>query len=130
MKSAYYVAVGRRKEAVARVRLTPGEGKVLVNKQPLLAFFKRETLQMIIEQPLEVTETLGKYDIFVNVRGGGLSGQAGAVQLGIARALTKVNEDFRPKLKAAGFLTRDPRMKERKKYGQPGARKRFQFSKR
>ncbi len=130
MKNVVYQAVGRRKEAVARVRLMPGEGKVIVNKQPLLDFFKRETLKMIIEQPLELTETLGKYDIIANVRGGGLSGMAGAMRLGIARALIQIDEDYRPKLKAAGFLTRDPRMKERKKYGQPGARKRFQFSKR
>ncbi len=130
MKGVNYHAVGRRKEAVARVRLIPGEGKIIVNKQPVLDFFKRETLKMIIEQPLEVTETLGKYDIYANVRGGGLSGMAGAMRLGIARALVKVDEDYRPRLKAAGFLTRDPRMTERKKYGQPGARKRFQFSKR
>ncbi len=130
MKTVFFDAVGRRKEAVARVRLVPGDGKVTVNKMPLLNFFKRETLKMIIEQPLELTETLGKYDISANVNGGGLSGQAGAVRLGIARALIKIDEEHRPKLKQAGFLTRDPRMKERKKYGQPGARKRFQFSKR
>jgi len=130
MKTVFFDAVGRRKEAVARVRLVPGDGKVTVNKMPLLDFFKRETLKMIIEQPLELTETLGKYDISANVNGGGLSGQAGAVRLGIARALIKIDEEHRPKLKKAGFLTRDPRMKERKKYGQPGARKRFQFSKR
>ncbi|TDI80138.1 MAG: 30S ribosomal protein S9 [Caldithrix sp.] len=130
MKTVFFDAIGRRKEAVARVRLVPGEGKVTVNKMPLLDFFKRETLKMIIEQPLELTETLGKYDISANVNGGGLSGQAGAVRLGIARALLKIDEEYRPKLKQAGFLTRDPRMKERKKYGQPGARKRFQFSKR
>ena len=130
MKTVFFDAIGRRKEAVARVRLVPGEGKVIVNKMPLLDFFKRETLKMIIEQPLELTETLGKYDISANVNGGGLSGQAGAVRLGIARALLKIDIEHRPKLKQAGFLTRDPRMKERKKYGQPGARKRFQFSKR
>ena len=130
MKTVFFDAIGRRKEAVARVRLVPGEGKVIVNKMPLLDFFKRETLKMIIEQPLELTETLGKYDISANVNGGGLSGQAGAVRLGIARALLKIDLEHRPKLKQAGFLTRDPRMKERKKYGQPGARKRFQFSKR
>lgn len=131
MKTLFFDAVGRRKEAIARVRLIPGEGKVTVNKMPLLDFFKRETLKMIIEQPLELTETLGKYDIYANVNGGGLSGQAGAVRLGIARALLKIDEEeYRPKLKQAGFLTRDPRMKERKKCGQPGARKRFQFSKR
>ncbi len=130
MKTVSFDAVGRRKEAIARVRLVPGDGKVTVNKMPLLDFFKRETLKMIIEQPLELTETLGKYDIYANVNGGGLSGQAGAVRLGIARALLKIDEEYRPKLKYAGFLTRDPRMKERKKCGQPGARKRFQFSKR
>ncbi len=130
MKTVFFDAVGRRKEAIARVRLVPGDGKVTVNKMPLLDFFKRETLKMIIEQPLELTETLGKYDIYANVNGGGLSGQAGAVRLGIARALLKIDEEYRPKLKHAGFLTRDPRMKERKKPGQPGARNRFQFSKR
>ncbi|MCZ6820254.1 MAG: 30S ribosomal protein S9 [Calditrichaeota bacterium] len=130
MKNQVFSAIGRRKEAVARVRLVPGDGKFIVNKKPLLEFFKREILQMVIEQPLNLTETLGKYDIYANVRGGGLSGQAGAVRLGIARALIKVDEEYRPPLKTAGLLTRDPRMIERKKYGQPGARKRFQFSKR
>lgn len=130
MKGQAFFAVGRRKEAVARVRLLPGDGKFTVNKKPLLDFFKREILQMIIEQPLALTETLGKYDVYANVRGGGLSGQAGAVRLGIARALLKVDDEYRSKLKSAGLLTRDPRMTERKKYGQPGARKRFQFSKR
>lgn len=130
MKNQAFSAVGRRKEAVARVRMVPGDGKFVVNKKSLLEFFKREILQMVIEQPLNLTETLGKYDIFVNVRGGGLSGQAGAVRMGISRALTKIDADYRPALKAAGLLTRDQRMKERKKYGQPGARKRFQFSKR
>ncbi len=130
MKTVFFDALGRRKEAIARVRLVPGDGKVTVNKKPLLDFFKRETLKMIIEQPLELTGTLGKYDIVANVNGGGLSGQAGAVRLGIARALLKIDEEYRPKLKHAGFLTRDSRMKERKKPGQPGARKRFQFSKR
>jgi len=130
MRVASFNAVGRRKTSTARVRLLPGEGKVVVNTQPLLDYFKRETLKMIIEQPLQLTETLGKYDIYANVLGGGLTGQAGAVRHGIARALLKVNDEFRKKLKSAGFLTRDPRMKERKKYGQKGARKRFQFSKR
>jgi small subunit ribosomal protein S9 len=130
MRVASFNAVGRRKTSTARVRLLPGEGKVVVNMLPLLDYFKRETLKMIIEQPLQVTETLGKYDIHANVIGGGLTGQAGAVRLGIARALLKVSDEFRKKLKVAGFLTRDPRMKERKKYGQKGARKRFQFSKR
>jgi len=110
--------------------MLPGDGKFIVNKKPLLDFFKREILKMIIEQPLELTETLGKYDIYVNVKGGGLSGQAGAVRHGISRALTKIDQEYRPVLKSAGMLTRDPRMVERKKYGQPGARKRFQFSKR
>ena len=130
MRVSTHDAIGRRKEAVARVRLTPGDGKIVVNKKPLLEFLKRETLKMIVEQPLQLTESLDKYDIIASVRGGGLSGQAGAIRLGIARALLKVDEDHRPKLKAAGLLTRDPRMTERKKYGQPGARKRFQFSKR
>lgn len=130
MRVASFDAVGRRKTSSARVRLLPGDGKVVVNAQPLLDYFKRETLKMIIEQPLQLTETLGKYDIYANVIGGGLTGQAGAMRLGVARALLKVNDEFRKKLKVAGFLTRDPRMKERKKYGQKGARKRFQFSKR
>jgi len=130
MRVASFDAVGRRKTSTARVRMLPGEGKVVVNTQPLLDYFKRETLKMIIEQPLQITETLGKYDIHANVIGGGLTGQAGAVRHGIARALLKINDEFRKKLKVAGFLTRDPRMKERKKYGQKGARKRFQFSKR
>ena len=130
MRGASFDAVGRRKTSTARVRLLPGDGKVVVNAEPLLDYFKRETLKMIIEQPLQLTETLGKYDIHATVLGGGLTGQAGAVRLGISRALLKVSDEFRKKLKAAGFLTRDPRMKERKKYGQKGARKRFQFSKR
>lgn len=130
MKTIAYDAVGRRKESVARVRLIPGEGEIIVNGKPLLDYFKRETLIMIIEQPLELTETVGQYSIFANVKGGGLSGQAGAMRLGITRALLKADEEYRPKLKSARLLTRDPRMKERKKYGQPGARKRFQFSKR
>jgi len=130
MRVASFDAVGRRKTSTARVRMLPGEGKVVVNTQPMPDYFKRETLKMIIEQPLQLTETLGKYDIYANVIGGGLTGQAGAVRHGIARALLKINDEFRKKLKGAGFLTRDPRMKERKKYGQKGARKRFQFSKR
>ena len=130
MKTGVHHAIGRRKEAVARVRLMPGSGNITVNKLPLLDFLKRETLKMIVEQPFEVTETLGKYDVLANVKGGGLSGQAGAIRLGIARALQTAEEELRPQLKSAGLLTRDPRMVERKKYGQPGARKRFQFSKR
>ena len=129
-KTVLYHAVGRRKDAVARVRLMPGKGQMIVNGRPLLDYFKRETLKMIIEQPLQVTNTLGKFDIIAQVNGGGLSGQARAVRLGISRALVKADESLRPTLRSQGFLTRDPRMVERKKYGQPGARKRFQFSKR
>ena len=128
MKEFY--ATGRRKNSIARVRLFPGSGKINVNKKPLLNFFKRETLKMIIEQPLEVTDSIAKFDIIANVKGGGLTGQAGAMRLGISRALLKYNEELRPILKANGFLTRDPREKERKKYGLAGARKRYQFSKR
>ena len=130
MKENSIYATGRRKESVARVWLTPGKGEIKVNRKSLLEHFKRETLKMVIEQPLEITDSLGSYDISATVKGGGLSGQAGAVRLGISRALTKINEDMRPPLKKAGFLTRDPRMVERKKPGQPKARKRFQFSKR
>jgi len=118
MKENTYYATGRRKEAVARVWLTPGTGKIEVNGKPLLEYFKRETLKMLVEQPLEVTDTLGKYDIYAKIHGGGLSGQAGALRLGISRSLVKVNEDLRQKLRQGGFLTRDPRVVERKKYGQ------------
>lgn len=130
MSEERYYATGRRKTSVARVWLTPGEGNVTINKQSVDDYLKRETAKMIIRQPLELTETLGKFDIYVNVRGGGISGQAGAIKHGISRALLAVNPDFRPLLKKSGFLTRDSRVKERKKYGQPGARKRFQYSKR
>ncbi len=130
MKGTTDIVVGRRKNSIARVRLVPGTGEIKINKRPVQEYLKRETLKMIVEQPLEVTATLGKYDVIVNVAGGGLSGQAGAIRLGIARALLKVNEEFRSVLKKNGFLTRDPRMVERKKYGLAGARKRFQFSKR
>jgi len=130
MKSEAFRGTGRRKLSVARVRLVPGQGQFQVNKKPLIDYFKRETLKMIIEQPLVLTDNLGKYDVHANVNGGGLAGQAGAVLLGISRALLKADAEYRSKLKKAGFLTRDPRMKERKKYGQKGARKRFQFSKR
>lgn len=126
-----YVATGRRKEAVARVRMKPGSGKFIINgREGLLEYFKRETLLMDIEQPLILTDTHGKFDFFIRVNGGGLTGQAGAVRLGIARALVAYSEDFRPALRKAGFLTRDPRQVERKKYGLAKARKRFQFSKR
>ncbi|NOZ61405.1 MAG: 30S ribosomal protein S9 [Calditrichaeota bacterium] len=130
MKGTEYYATGRRKESVARVRIRPGSGNVVVNGKPLLDHFKRETLKMIIEQPLERTETMGKIDIVASIEGGGLTGQAGALRLGISRALLQYDADLRPILKAAGFLTRDPREKERKKYGLAGARKRYQFSKR
>ena len=126
----YFYATGRRKNSIARVRIFPGSGKIEVNKKSLIDFFKRETLKMIIEQPLDVTESTAKFDIIANVRGGGLSGQAGAMRLGVSRALIKYDEELRPILKANGFLTRDPREKERKKYGLAGARKRYQFSKR
>ncbi len=125
-----YAATGRRKSSVARVRMMPGSGKIIVNKREVLDYFKRETLKMIIDQPFEVTETKGKFDVYANIMGGGLSGQAEALRLGISRALLLSNPDLRPPLKSAGFLTRDPREVERKKYGQPKARKRFQFSKR
>ncbi|MEE9120843.1 MAG: 30S ribosomal protein S9 [Syntrophobacteria bacterium] len=130
MSEERYYATGRRKTSVARVWLTPGEGNVTINKRSIDDYLKRETAKMIIRQPLELTETFGKFDIYVNVRGGGISGQAGAIKHGISRALLEVNPDFRPLLKKSGFLTRDSRVKERKKYGQPGARKRFQYSKR
>ena len=130
MKESLTYATGRRKRSVARVWLKPGTGRFDVNKQDLLGYFRRPTLKMIIQQPFSVTETEGRYDVRATVNGGGLSGQAGAVVLGIARALLKENEEYKKPLRDAGFLTRDPREKERKKYGQPGARKRFQFSKR
>lgn len=130
MKEDAIYATGRRKESVARVWLAPGKGEIKVNKKELLAYFRRPTLEMIIKQPFVVTETDGKYDVVATVKGGGLTGQAGAMVLGISRALLKDNEEYRKLLRGAGFLTRDPREKERKKYGQPGARKRFQFSKR
>jgi len=130
MAEITYRATGRRKTSVARVIMKKGTGQITVNKRPLEKHFPRETLRMIIKQPLELTGMLEKLDISVNVKGGGLSGQAGAVRHGISRALLEVNPDLRGKLKKEGFLTRDPREKERKKYGLAGARKRFQFSKR
>ena len=130
MKTASMYATGRRKESVARVWLFPGTGKITVNEKEVLGYFGRKTLEMILRQPFGVTKTEGQYDIRATVAGGGLTGQAGAMLLGIARALIKANADFKKLLRDAGFLTRDPRMKDRKKYGQPGARKRFQFSKR
>ena len=123
-------AVGRRKSAVARVRLVPGEGKIVVNKRDIDNYFGLETLKMTVRQPLVLTNVGGSFDVLVNVRGGGLSGQAGAIRHGISRALCKVNPELRAALKKAGFLTRDPRMKERKKYGLKAARRAPQFSKR
>jgi small subunit ribosomal protein S9 len=123
-------ATGRRKEAVARVWLQPGSGEVQINERTLEDYFGRETSRMIFRQPLELTETAGKVDVIVSVRGGGQSGQADAIRHGISRALCKLNPELRAALKKAGYLTRDARAKERKKYGRPGARKRFQYSKR
>ncbi|HEY8349976.1 MAG TPA: 30S ribosomal protein S9 [Clostridia bacterium] len=125
-----YYGTGRRKKSIARVRLVPGEGKIIVNDRSIDDYFGLETLKVIVRQPLVLTETLGKFDVLCNVVGGGLSGQAGAIRHGIARALVKADEEFRPALKKAGFLTRDPRMKERKKYGLKKARRAPQFSKR
>jgi small subunit ribosomal protein S9 len=121
---------GRRKEATARVWVRPGTGRITINKRPIDTYFGRETLKMIVRQPFEVIEAIGKWDVDVNVSGGGLSGQAGAIRHGITRALIKANASLRPPLKRAGFVTRDSRAVERKKYGRPGARRRFQFSKR
>ncbi|MDB4966406.1 MAG: rpsI [Myxococcales bacterium] len=128
-KNAFY-STGRRKQAVARVWMMPGTGQIAINKRDVDHYFGRATSKMILRQPLELTETLGRYDIYVNVCGGGLSGQAEAIRLGVTRSLMKINIAFRPALKKAGYVTRDPRIVERKKYGQRGARARFQFSKR
>jgi small subunit ribosomal protein S9 len=125
-----YYGTGRRKTAVARVYLRPGGGKITVNKRDFDVYFPNRVLKMIIRQPLLITETAEKFDILVNVAGGGMSGQAGAIRHGLSRALLEFNPELRPKLKAAGFLVRDAREVERKKYGQPKARRRFQFSKR
>ncbi|MGI6654809.1 MAG: 30S ribosomal protein S9 [Christensenellales bacterium] len=129
MAQADFNAVGRRKEAVARVRLVPGNGNIIINKRELDDYFGLETLKMTVRQPLVLTKVTG-FDIIVNVTGGGLTGQSGAIRHGISRALSKANPELRPELKKAGFLTRDPRMKERKKYGLKGARRAPQFSKR
>ena len=123
-------AVGRRKDATARVRLTPGTGKRIINKVQMKKYLQRETLEMVVEQPLQTVGLSENFDVYVNVSGGGLSGQAGAIRHGISRALCEYDENLRSALKARGFLTRDPRMVERKKSGRPKARKRFQFSKR
>src|SRR5262245_16554153 len=125
-----WYGTGRRKNATARVWISAGAGDIVINKRPIDQYFGRETLKMILQQPLDVTEQRGKVDIRVNVRGGGLSGQAGAIRHGLSRALMEMSPDLRSTLKKNGFVTRDPRAVERKKYGRPGARKRFQFSKR
>ena len=130
MAKAKYYGTGRRKSSVARVYLVPGTGKVTINKRDMDEYFGLDTLKLIVRQPLALTETADKYDVITTVRGGGFTGQAGAIRHGISRALFQVDGDFRPALKKAGFLTRDPRMKERKKYGLKGARRAPQFSKR
>ncbi|SFP87462.1 30S ribosomal protein S9 [Caldicoprobacter faecalis] len=130
MANIQYYGTGRRKTSVARVRLIPGEGKIIINDRDIKDYFGMEPLRIMVRQPLELTGTLGKFDVIAKVEGGGFSGQAGAIRHGISRALLKVDEGFRPILKKAGFLTRDPRMKERKKYGLKGARRAPQFSKR
>ena len=130
MANSKYYGTGRRKSSVARVYLVPGTGKITINKRDIDEYLGLETLKVIVRQPLVATETVDKFDVLVNVKGGGYSGQAGAIRYGIARALLQVDADYRPTLKAAGFLTRDPRMKERKKYGLKAARRAPQFSKR
>jgi len=129
MAEAYY-GTGKRKTAIARTWLKPGNGTITINRRLIDDYFGRETAKMIVEQPLVLTDTYGSYDVNVNVCGGGISGQAAAIRHGITKALLQVNPEFRPILKKAGFVTRDPRIKERKKYGQKGARARFQYSKR
>ncbi|MDP2755405.1 MAG: 30S ribosomal protein S9 [Nitrospirota bacterium] len=130
MAEIQYNATGRRKTSIARVSISPGNGQIVVNKKPADIYFPRETLRMMIRQPIELAGITGKYNITASVTGGGLSGQAGALRHGISRAIVNMDNDLRPRLKKEGFLMRDPREKERKKYGQKGARKRFQFSKR
>ena len=130
MAAAKYYGTGRRKSSVARVYIQPGNGKITINKRDMDDYFGLETLKIIVRQPLELTGQAGKFDISVNVHGGGFTGQAGAIRHGITRALLEADADFRPALKKAGYLTRDPRMKERKKYGLKGARRAPQFSKR
>lgn len=127
---AQYIGTGRRKKAIARVRLVPGTGKITINKRDIETYFNYETLRVVVKEPLVITDTLGQYDVLVNVHGGGYTGQAGAIRHGISRALLQADAELRPILKKAGFLTRDPRMKERKKYGLKKARKASQFSKR
>ena len=130
MATAKFYGTGRRKKSIARVYLVPGTGNITINKRSIDEYFGLETLKVVVRQPLVATETVDKYDVIVTVKGGGYTGQAGAVRHGIARALLQVDNDFRPVLKKAGFLTRDPRMKERKKYGLKSARRAPQFSKR
>ena len=130
MAQVQYQAVGRRKKAIARVRLIPGEGKIVINGREIDNYFGLETLKMTVRQPLVLTALEGRYDALVNVYGGGLAGQAGAIRHGVSRALVKADPELRPAIKKAGFLTRDPRMKERKKYGLKAARRAPQFSKR
>ena len=129
MVAARYYGTGRRKSSVARVYLVPGSGKITINKRDIDEYFGLETLKLIVRQPLEATDTVAKFDVLVNVKGGGFTGQAGAIRHGISRALLEADADYRPVLKKAGFLTRDPRMKERKKYGLKAARRAPQFSK-
>ena len=130
MATVQYYGTGKRKSSTARVYLMPGTGDIKVNKREVADYFRNETQRTVIRSPLAVTDNVGKFDLRITVDGGGISGQAGAVRLGIAKALLEFNSELRPKLKRAGMLTRDSRIKERKKYGQKGARKRFQFSKR
>jgi len=130
MAQLQYIGTGRRKQSVARVRLVPGEGRIVINTRDINEYFGLDTLKLIVKQPLVLTDTTGKYDILVLAHGGGTSGQAGAIRHGISRALLKADPELRPALKKAGFLTRDPRMKERKKYGLKAARRAPQFSKR
>ncbi|MBE3102088.1 MAG: 30S ribosomal protein S9 [Firmicutes bacterium] len=130
MAKVQYFGTGRRKKSIARVRLIPGEGNFTINNRDIEKYFGLETLKVISRQPLVLTETLGRFDVVVNVNGGGFTGQAGAIRHGISRALLKADEELRPMLKKAGYLTRDPRMKERKKYGLKAARRAPQFSKR
>ena len=130
MSIEQYYGTGRRKASTARVYLRPGNGNIVVNRAPIDEYFKRDSLKLVLRQPLEATSTVSNFDILVNVQGGGKSGQAGAIRLGIARALLQYDQNLRTDLKKRGMLTRDSRRVERKKYGQPGARKRFQFSKR
>ncbi|MEW6115090.1 MAG: 30S ribosomal protein S9 [Thermodesulfobacteriota bacterium] len=130
MEQQYFYATGKRKSAIARVRLKPGNGKIVVNGRPVDEYFGRQTSRMIILQPFELTQTAGRFDASVTVHGGGLSGQAGALKHGISKALLEIDPSYRSVLKSAGFLTRDARVKERKKYGKRGARASFQFSKR